>query len=148
MAQVDVSAFRINPDGSVTQVLADETSTGESVQGPKKLAQRVVMELMTIKGSIQYMVNRGTKFLNYLATGNAANDRDVFVAFAAARVDVMTNIVNEDNQASPPLPPDEKLQDIKLLQVAVTEDNVLLQIAVTSKAGTITTVVMPLEFPV
>lgn len=142
MDKVDVSAFRIQPDGIVEQSLADENSSGETVSGVPFAAQRVIIELMTIQGSIQYMPRRGSKFLTYLMRG-ANSERDVFVAFAAARNDILTNLQSED-LATDPL--DEQIDNVQLLNLAVLPGSVMMRVGVTSKDKSVITFNLPLSF--
>lgn len=142
MDKVDVSAFRIQPDGIVEQSLADEHSSGETVSGAPFAAQRVIIELLTIQGSIQYMPRRGSKFITYLMQG-ANSERDVFVAFAAARSDILANLQSEDLSGDPL---SEQVENVQLLNLAVLEGSVMMRVGVTSKDKSVITFNLPLDF--
>lgn len=134
---VDVQAFDPQLDGFAIQKLTDAT-----VEGPAKVAQNAIIELMEIRGSTLYAPERGSRFLPYLMA-TAANERDVFVAFAVGRADVLNNLkalITADT------PLDERIADMELLQIAITGAGVVMQIAVTTQAGGVVTRALPLNF--
>jgi len=137
MSTVDVEAFHQEQNGSVTQKLSDATVTGID-----KLVQNVIIELMTAKGSILYNPKHGSRLIPFLLS-TAATETDVFIAFAAAKTDVIRHLRRLETKDTPM---NERLANIELLQIAITGDDVILHILVTSAAGETATRTLPLNF--
>ena len=140
----DVNAFQgPKPVGDtlLTQSLfgaADENGT--VIVGIQKLAQRFLLELLTIKGSIPFKPERGSSFILAVRQGFIRTDVDVFATFAFALTDVKTNLAR-DVAVSDPL--DEQLQDARILRIIRSATYLILYIELTSRAGTSRQVILP-----
>jgi len=141
----DIKAFHVLPDGQVTQSLADETTSGEVVDGATKLAQKFFILLLTRKGSVPYLPNQGTNFLNRFSSGMISNEADLFVNFAAAMVDLGPQLRNEQTLNDPP---DEKYVRAVVEQIFISPDQVEMRIRIDSEEGTGITILLPLKFQV
>lgn len=134
----DVSFIQTAPDGSSTQDLVDARG-GSLVSGAGRLAQRVILELLTEQGSVDYLPLRGTRFLTIL--GRAAHtEADVLSAFAASRRTLKGNLQAEE---SPTDPPSERFAGCDVAQVVVVPGAVQLALAIRSRAGVTTGVTVP-----
>jgi len=141
----DIKSFHVLPDGQITQSLADETTSGEVVSGATKLAQKFFILLLTRKGSVPYLPNQGTNFLNRFSSGMISNEADLFVNFAAAMVDIGPQLRNAqavDDQ------PDEKYVRAVAEQIFILPDQVEMRIRIDSEQGEGITVLLPLNFQV
>src|SRR5688572_29365121 len=84
------------------QALALDGTSGKITAGIQKLAQRFMIELLTEKGSLKYLPNRGTDFMIDARAGRLQTSQDVFASFSAAVVDLKTNLqVEEDEEEDP-----------------------------------------------
>lgn len=135
---VDLAAFLVNPDGSVTQALADAT-----VSGPARLLQRVADELLTEQDSVPYLPGRGSPFLAYLR-GRAATETDVFAAFAASAAGLRKNLQADETDADPD---DERFLSARATGVVIGAGRVALKVLVTNRAGQPQRLTVPLEMP-
>lgn len=142
--RVDVLAFPgAKPAGMVPlgqDVLLDG---GRLCVGVQKLAQRWLLEFVTIRGTVRYAPARGTDFLAELRAGGLRTEADVRTAFLAARLQVAKALRAED--AADDGPDDEKYANAALLSVAVRPDRTLvLTVDITSLAGASRKVILPL----
>jgi len=135
----DLAAFNDLGNGQpAAQFLADNKG-GTLIFGSTKLGQRVALELLTEAGSLPFATTRGTLFITYLRTG-ALTEMDVLVAFAAARLALRSNLQNEETDDDPP---DERFLDAVVDRVVVTQGSVSLVVSVSSRAGLVEVLVLP-----
>jgi len=140
---VDVSAFRRQSDGTVIHLLADKNSSGATVTGIEKLAQRFVLKLMMRKGSIPYKPNEGTMFVELLLNGRASTELDVFTIFAAALADITTTITAEEQTTDPS---EEKFKSALLKKIIIQPGKLAIDVEVKSQAGEVLNLRLPLAF--
>lgn len=137
---VDIAAFRnLDQPG---QPLAQELigfDGGAEITGIYKLAQRVVLELMTERGSLVYAPTRGTYLLTELKEG-VLSELDVMSAFSRARRQVIYNLRNEEVATDSD---DERISDLQIAQLIISPETLTIKLKVTSKAGGSTTVEIP-----
>lgn len=133
---IDLAAFVMNPDGTVSQSLNEAT-----VSGPARLLQRVAIELLTEKGSIPYLAERGTRFLTYLRS-RAATETDVFAAFTASHTTLRRNLQSEETDADPD---DERFFSARASRITVADGVVTLRVTVTNRAKTTHQLILPLN---
>lgn len=145
--QLDILAFYgANPTGPsrLRQTLAEPTATGSSgmaVTGIQKVAQRAYVELFTPKGSLQYLPDRGTNFINDLQAGRIRSAVDVAQSFESARVDMARNLPAEETGLEPA---DEQYGDMRLVSVTLDSGVVNMRIILMSAAGTTFEFIEPL----
>jgi len=131
----DVDLLR-GPGGSRTgpQLAAPADASGSwSVTGVEKLAQRVVLELLTRRGSMPLLPSRGSSLLDAVAGGLVRTEVDVHQRFAFAAVEVERNLAAD---ASPADPPDERLARLELARATVAPGRLTLDVRIETAAGT------------
>ena len=141
---IDVSAFtgqRPAGDTRLVAALADEGQGGLAVTGVVKLAQRWLMEFMTIRGSIPALPERGCDFYGQLARGELRTDLDASQAFYLSADQAKTNLVREETVEDPD---DESYADVTLLGATVVAGNLTLRVKIDSRAGSSRTAILPL----
>lgn len=143
--KVEVLAFPgARPTGSqlLTQSLLRPLEGGQVCVGVQKLAQRWLIEFLTIRGTMKYKPLRGSDFMAELRSQALRSENDVYAAFLAARGQVATNLRAED---LPEDPADERYADARLLSVTLRSDRtVVLTVDIMSAAGTARKVILPL----
>ncbi len=95
----DVAALRgATHDGRVTlvQSLADDTSTGELITGHQKVAQRFLLRLLTVRGSLAYRPDEGTNFVRSMYRGLLRTRSAVYSAFAVAEAQIRTQFLRDE----------------------------------------------------
>lgn len=143
---VDMLAFddaKSAGDALLTQVLVQPKQSGALIAGIAKLAQRFLIELLTERGSLNYLPTRGTFFITQIRAGLLQTTQDLFTSFSAAEVQVGINLRAEDNLNN--YPTDEQYASAQLLKAELNQDNAYLQIQVNSVAGTTRQVIYPLR---
>jgi len=110
--------------------------------GIQKLAQRWLIEFLTIRGSMKYKPDRGCDFMQEVRSQALRTEQDVYAAFLASRRQVANNLRAEDLEADPA---DERYADAELLSVVIRPDRTMvLTVQITSAAGTTRQVILPL----
>lgn len=150
--RADVLAFRgVFPQlagGRSGQVLAQELvrpgDGGALVAGIEKLAQKVLLILLTKTGSRKYAAAEGTAFMIDAARGWWRTPADVEQSFYAARLDVARQCRASEADADPP---DERWGALDLSGVAVSAGAVTLRLTLTSAAGSAYTFLAPVTVP-
>jgi hypothetical protein len=142
---IDIQAFQLQPDGQVVQALANERTSGETVDSTLKLVQKVIVTLLTQTGSVPYLPSQGTNFMNRFLTGAFINDQDVFVNFAAASVAVKQQLTIQQTTADGT---DEQYVRSVVEKVFIAPEGILMQIRIDTKNTIGTSVLLPLQFQV
>jgi hypothetical protein len=145
--EIDVLAFRgTQASGEVLldASLLDEESTGEICTGIVKLAQRVLLEFLTIQGSIPHQPDRGCEMMQSLQTGKARTTADVRAIFALSELDVRANLQGEELEEDPA---DERYLRSTLKSVTVAPGQVTLSFELQSRADR-ATVILPVSIVV
>lgn len=108
----------------------DQPEGGLLVTGVNKLAQRVIVELMTERGSLQYQPLRGTGFPSSLRSKQNYTETDVLAAFAAARLALLRNLRTDagDNLAEYP-------KSIRASRLLILDGGMLLTLNVVAESG-------------
>lgn len=134
----DVSFIQAGADGAAVQDIVDAAG-GHMVAGRIRLAQRVMLELLTIQGSLPYLETRGTMFLALLQA-HAYSEMDVLAAFAASKPALYKNLRGEE---LPSDPLSEQYADSEVTQLTVMPGVVSMTLAISSRAGITTALTMP-----
>lgn len=143
---VDMLAFddaKSAGDAELTQKLVKPSQSGAVIAGIAKLAQRFLIELLTERGSLNYLPTRGTFFITQVRAGILQTTQDLFTSFSAAEIQVGINLRAEDNLNN--YPADEQYGSAQLLSAELNQDSAYLKIQVNSLAGTSRTVIYPLR---
>jgi hypothetical protein len=124
------------------QILAAGTcqldDNNDVLTGTRRLAQRFVMELLTVTKSIKYLPQRGCSFLPRVL--HAKNEFDVIVAFATAKHQVQMNLRSEETNDTPAT---ERYKSAALSYVLLDDDSIAISFDVKSMAGTVVSVLTP-----
>ena len=143
---VDMLAFddaKASGEAKLSQTLVKPQQSGALTTGIQKLAQRFLVELLTEKGSLEYLPDRGTFFITQIRAGIIHTSQELFAAFSAAELDVRNNLRLEDDIDNDPL--DEQYRSANLLTASLFGDTASLTIEVFSAAGTSRTIIYPLR---
>jgi hypothetical protein len=148
---VDFLVFRANPalrrNGAqlLVQQVARTGDGGAIVTGIEKLAQRVLLILLTQLGSKPYAPTEGTSFMIDAKRGAWRTPADVTSSFYAASLDVKRQqqaIETSDD------PDDERWGGIVLDGVTLADSTVAIRLTLTSQAGTAFTFITPITVPI
>jgi hypothetical protein len=140
----DVLAFqgaKLLGEVRLDQILFSEAAAGMLCTGIQKLAQRFVLEVLTEKGSMLYLPDRGTTFMTRFRQGYLRVEADVFIAFNLALNDAELNLTAEEADTDPD---DERYASASLDLVIITVDAVVLHVTVQSRAGNTRAVILPI----
>lgn len=121
----DVSVLFLTSSGAIS-------GPGENtlVAGILKLAQKVLLELLTSQGSMPYNSDIGSSFLTTLSKRNIYSEYDVFMTFALASASVKQHLQLQETED---MPTSEKLRDIKLKKIVAVPETLLLTVTVTNQ---------------
>lgn len=125
------------------QSLFDASNNGSVCTGVQKLAQRWIIEFLTIRGSMPFhMKDRGTLFMLWLRQGRIQSEFDVraYFNFAAQQVSVNLRKVETSDMAA-----DERLQSATLDQLQILDGALELSVTLSSIAGDTRNVVLPIS---
>ena len=120
------------------------TGSGKVCAGIQKLAQRWLIEFLTPLGSMPYLTDRGSDFINRVRSGRIRNEVDATLAFNFAKERVALNLIKEDTAGT--YPDDEKYADAVLLGIQVALGSKLsFSVRIDSVAGDKRIFVVPLD---
>lgn len=142
---VDYLAFddaKASGEALLTQQLVKAGGSGALITGIEKLVQRILLELLTEQGSLEYAPSRGTFFMTLLRLGQVRTSQSLFSSFSSAELDVRNNITGDETSSDPR---DERYGSVELLNASLLGDTATLSIRVTSLAGESRTVIYPLR---
>lgn len=115
---------------------------GQVCVGIQKLAQRWLIEFLTIRGSMKYKPDRGCDFMQEVRSQSLRTENDIYSGFLASRSQVAANLRAEDVETDPA---DERYAGSELLSVVIRPDRTMvLTVEITSAAGTSRKVILPL----
>jgi hypothetical protein len=83
------------------QALADPGKSGTVLTGIAKLGQRFLMELLTKRGSMKFLPNRGCNFMLEAQLGYIRTQFDLLSSFSRALLDVKANLQAEELDTDP-----------------------------------------------
>jgi len=106
---------------------------GSKVSGMHRLAQKFLLELLTVRGSAIYRPRRGCDFLVELHTGGNISPVQVYGAYSRALLSVTANLQSAEYETDPP---DEQFHSAELDLVEIMGDTVSIRITLTSMART------------
>ena len=117
---------------------------GFLVTGAQKLAQRLLIILLTKKGSLRYRPDVGTTFMIQAERGLWRTQGDVMLAFTSAKLDLVRQMRREERDDDPP---DERLRLVNLVGIGLAADRVDLRISMTTEAGSNYQFIAPVRVP-
>lgn len=149
--KADMLAFRsIFPqqrgrDQLLSQELVRPGDGGALIAGVEKLAQKVLLILLTKLGSRMYSPTEGTSFMIEAERGQWRTPADVSQSFYTARLDVSRQCRDSEAEDDPL---DERWGSLDLEGVTLVTDRVTLRLALVSAAGTNYTFLTPITVAV
>ena len=141
---VDFLAFpdaEVGKEVLVSQILVKDGERGEITAGVQKLAQRWLIEFLTIRGSMRALPNRGSQFINDIRVGKIRTTLDAEQSFYLSAAQVKRQLVLEESASDPA---DERFRSIELISLAVTGDTIVVRAELTSRAGTQHDILLPI----
>lgn len=149
--QADILAFRgmlplfRQQEQLLLQALVFPSDGGALIAGIEKLAQKVLLILLTKIGSRIYSPTEGTSFMLDAQRGIWRTPADVEASFYAARLDVSRQCRNSEASDDPL---DERWSALDLTGVILVDDQVTVRLALTSAAGTTYEFLTPITVPI
>jgi hypothetical protein len=141
-------------DALLGLALFSENTSGKICVGVQKLAQRWLLEFLTIDASMPGLPARGCNFMRIALAGGFRTRQNVTSAFAAADLTIRRNLLAEEYDE---MPLDERFADAELLAVEISPTAVVdrksgtsavylnMSVKISSGAGDDYTVVFPVE---
>lgn len=136
--------FRRGAEELLVQELVTGSNGGALVAGVQKLAQKVLLVLLTEKGSKPYRLDDGTDFVTAARRGRWRTVADVEQSFYAARVDVRRQVQASETDADPD---DERYGSMELLGVTLATGKASIRVELRSRAGDTYTFLTPITVP-
>ena len=142
----DLLALQAEPDRPGAQqarmVLVEPGQhTGRVATGLQKLAQRVLLELLTDRGSLAYLPEAGTDLLREVRSGRVRFLSDAIALASRALAQVLARLQGEQLAEDPQ---EEQLQDLELLSVQIQRDSLTLRVQLTTAAGSARELIVPI----
>lgn len=145
--QFDLLALQgAQPVGDVllTQTMFTAQDMGQVCTGVQKLAQRWLLHLLTVRGSMPFNADDGTDFLTDARRGRWRTEEDIQESYEFAAADVALYMTREE---SDDMHPEDRFRSAVLQRIAILPDrSVSLTIAITSQAGTSRKIILPVPF--
>ena len=140
---IDMYAIVDNgPSRPSSQSLVQTGKSGQLTTGIAKLAQRAIIELLTDKGSMPYLPNRGTFFMLQIRSGIVRTSSDLFAAFSSAATDVVRQLRLEDTGS---VPNDERIESLEMVSANLSGDKATVHATLRSFAGESRDLYIPLS---
>lgn len=145
--QFDLLALQgARPVGDVllSQTMFSVQDLGQVCTGVQKLAQRWLLHLLTVRGSMPFNADDGTDFITDARSGRWHTEEDVQESYEFAAADVALYMTREESAA---MHPEDRFRSAVLQRIALLPDrSVSLTVAITSLAGTTRKVILPVPF--
>lgn len=116
---------------------------GRAAFGVEKLAQRFVMVFLTQIGSIPYRANEGTVFPTALLGGNMMTEMDIYSLFYQSLQQIGVVLQSYETSSDPD---NERYASAQITQLTIEADGASVELQITSLAGTVAGLVLPLLF--
>jgi hypothetical protein len=144
MGTYDVAAFQLPANFTMPedQALWALDGTGHAVTGILKLAQRVLLQLLTVRGSQPFSPNTGTSLLSAVRQGQVRNEIDAYMYFQYAVSELRTNL-QADGQ--PTDPADERFADLAVTSLTFTPLQLSYSLKLTSASGDSRALTLPVS---
>lgn len=122
----DISVFYAKSSSEPVVMKLAKASEAEAL---KKLAQRMILRLITPLGNAAGQPNFGSNFISELLSGRYRNESDVRSAFQEERLNILNQASNDE------IGSDIRLADLQLVGVSLVGDSVSLRVNVISNTG-------------
>lgn len=142
MRTYDVAAFQIPTNILLPspQKLWELDGAGRAVTGILKLAQHVLLELNTVRGSHPFAPKKGTSLLTFVRQGRIRNEIDAHVFFQYSVGELQQNLIADELADEPA---DEKFSRLEVLSLTFTPVRLTYQLELTSRAGSTRELLLP-----
>jgi hypothetical protein len=131
--------------GVLDQSLLVDGEGGRVTTGIQKAAQKFLLLLLTIQGSVSHRPLLGCYFMQDLLQGQVRNMVDLQASFSLASATILAYLQAEELGSDPD---DERLVSASIVSAAFTADGLELAIQLVSLAGTRVTYIAPLPLTV
>lgn len=136
---LDISVLHITDEkGTSPASMSILEKGGGACYGLQKLCQRFAMALLTEKGSMKFMPDRGCNFVKMIR--NAQNESYVRSAFTLACVEVRKQLVDEETDS---MKTSERFGSAELTDVSFWFDTISMTIRLYSQDGNSSDVILP-----
>jgi hypothetical protein len=144
MRTYDVAAFQIpaQPFEPAPQKLWELDGAGRAVTGILKLAQRVLIELNTVRGSQPFNLRAGTSLLPFARQGRIRNEIDAHVYFQYAVGELQQNLIPDELTDEPA---DEKFSALTILSLTFTPVRLSYTLRLVSQDGDSRELILPVS---
>ncbi len=144
MSTFDIAIYQppATPDQPYVAGLATETISGRAITGSEKLAQRFILELLTMQGSQPFATSRGCSFLSNAIGGNAISEFDLITTFNLALTQIQTNIQSEEAATDPD---NERFENAVITRLEVDQTRIMMSCTLYSRAGVANFLKIPLS---
>lgn len=146
---VDLLAFQGDftrrGDRELLQALVGPDDGGSVVTGIQKLAQRVLIILLTRVGSMTYLPLLGTTFMSDAQQGSWRTTADIELSFNSSKLDLLRQLRAEELDTDPL---DERIDTVVMLSAAFNAGDATAQIMVLSAAGSELVFIAPIPVTV
>lgn len=138
LAVFQTSGSPVTPD---MQVLWGVDGDGVLLTGIRKLAQRFLLELLTIRGSMPFAQDRGSSLMVFVKEGRIRSEVDAHMYFQYAVGEIEPNLFGDVLSTDDH---DEQYKSVTIDSITFTPTHLAYKISLTSVAGTSRTVTLPL----
>jgi len=140
----DIAVFQpaVKPGDESAQQLWADANTGLVVTGIVKLAQRFLLELLTVRGSMPFHLERGSALLQFVREGRIRNEVDAHTYFQYAVGQIEPNLYADELATDPP---EELYTSVDVLGVTFSRDVLSYRIKLNSAAGEFRVLSVPLS---
>lgn len=128
-------------DQLMLQSLVTPTDSGMVTTGVQKLAQRVLLILLTRRGSLIYSPGLGCDFMRDAHRGAWRTGADIDISFNSAKLDIVRQVRGEELDSDSD---DERLASLNLLGAALDDGQAVLRISLVTVAGSTVTFIAPI----
>jgi hypothetical protein len=130
-------------EAQLQQTIFGTDSSGEVCTGVQKLAQRWTLKFLTEAGSMTYLPNEGTGFVESVRTGQLHNETDVQSAFIIAAVQVRISMLAEENSS---MNDEDRMGNATLKSLSISDDWISLTVDIASLAGVSREIILPIPY--
>jgi hypothetical protein len=136
----DLAAFIQVPGAPDTPSMF--ANSGQGLTGVRKLGQRLILELLTPRGSMRFRPTAGTGLMTTIQQGRITNELDAHMYMQAALTEAETNLLDYE---LPEDPDDERYLRATIKDVAFEPGQLVYRIQLETLAGTDAEILVPVD---
>ena len=137
----DMSVVEVDTEAEEVTSLGDPGSGPALITGIVKLAQRWMLEFLTVRGSLVGLPTRGCSFLQAAAAGSLTTETDVFQQFLLASAEIETNLRSDESDTDEE---DERYAGCLLQAFSLSNGRMTLTVLISSAAGASRVIQIPI----